>query len=57
MPILGESFLSLHPSGSPLTSFDLVVIGDTAVPEPTTATLAAVAGAAGLLALRKKRAK
>lgn len=40
--------------GAPLVPFDLVVSGP-AVPEPSAAVLAASAGLAGLLALRKKR--
>jgi len=42
--------------GSPLVPFDLVVLGP-AVPEPSAAVLAATAGLAGLMALRKKRSQ
>ena len=40
--------------GAPVVPFDLVVLGP-AVPEPSTAILAATAGLAGLMALRKRR--
>lgn len=43
--------------GSPIVPFDVVVVGGPAVPEPTTVALAATAGLAGLLALRKRRGK